>query len=176
MAKFFANGGEMLEWKTGFTLSDDLTWNSHVEKVIKKGNSRLYALRQRNMAGLSQTDLVTLFCSFVRSTVEYAAPAWWNITLHLSDLIESIQKRALQIIYLLLTYEDALARSGFRTLVTRREDLCKSFMCKLRANDINVYNNPVAKIVNSSSQVPDLAEHNYQPMYPSLGRTGLKTL
>ena len=166
----------MLEWQTGFTLSDDLTWNSHVEKVIKKGNSRLYALRQLKKAGLSQTDLVTLFCSFVRSTVEYAAPAWWNITLHLSDLIESIQKRALQIIYLLLTYEDALARSGFGTLVTRREHLCKSFMCKLRATDINVYNNPVAKIVNSLSQVPDLAEHNYQPMHPSLGRTGLKTL
>ena len=146
----------------GLALSDDLTWNSDVEKLIKKANSRLYALRQLKKAGLSQTDLVTIYCSFVRSTVEYAGPAWSNVTLHLTDLIESIQKRALRIIYPLLTYEDDLVRSGFGNLVTRREHLCKSFMCKLRANDINVYNNPVAKIVNSLSQVFNLAEHNYQ--------------
>ena len=29
-------------------------------------------------ACLSQTDLVIIYCSFARSTVEYAAPAWSN--------------------------------------------------------------------------------------------------
>ena len=132
-----------------------------MEKVIKKANSRLYAPGQLKKAGLSQTDLVTIYCSFVRSTVEYAAPAWSNVTLHLSDLIESIQKRALRIIYPLLTYEDALARSGLGTLMTRRKNLCKYFIRKLRSNDINIHNNPVAKLISSLSQVTELAEHNY---------------
>ena len=114
----------------GFILSNDLTWNSHVEKINKKANSRLYALRQLKKAGLSKTDLVIIYCSLVRSVVEYAAPAWSNVTIYLSDLIETIQKRALRIIYPSLTYEGALVHSGFRTLVARRKDLCKSFMHK----------------------------------------------
>ena len=130
----------------GVTLSNDLTWNSHVEKVIKKANSRLYALRQLKKAGLSITDLVIIYCSFVRSVVEYAAPAWSNVTMYLSDSIETIQKRALRIIYPSLTYGDALVHSSLKTLVARREDLCKSFMHKLRSNNINVNNNPVAQL------------------------------
>ena len=69
----------------GVTPSNDLTWNSHVEKVIKKAISRLYALHQLKKAGLSKTDLVIIYGSFVRSVVEYAAPAWSNVTMYLSD-------------------------------------------------------------------------------------------
>ena len=35
-------------------------------------------------------------------------------------------------------------------------------MRKLRPNDINIHNNPVAQIINSLSRVPELAEHNYK--------------
>ena len=156
----------------GVTLSNDLTWNSHVEKVIRKANSRLYAPRQLKKAGLSKTDLVIIYSSFVRSVVEYAAPAWSNVTMYLSDSIETIQKRSLRIIYPSLTYEDALVHSSLRTLVARREDLCKSFIHKLRSNNINVNNNPVAQLINTQSQVH---EHNYelrtQPINPPFPRT-----
>ncbi len=133
----------------GLTLSHDLSWNCYVQKVIKKANSRLYTLRQLKKAGLSRIDLVNTYCSFVRSAIEYAAPAWTN-------LIECIQKRALRIIFP-STYEDALAHSGLGTLEARREDPCKSFMRKLRLNN-NVNNNPLAHIINTFSLVP---EHNY---------------
>ncbi len=141
----------------GLTLSHDLSWNCHVETVIKKANSRLYALRPLKKAGLSQIDLVNTYCSFVRSAIEYAAPAWSNVTIHLSNLIECIQKQALRIIFPSSTYEDALAHSGLGTLEARREDLCKYFMRKLRLNN-NANNNPVAQIINTFSQLP---EHNY---------------
>ena len=117
-----------------------------MEKVIKKANSRLYALRQLKKAGLSKTDLVIIYCSIVRSVVEYAAPAWLNVTIYLSDSIETIQKRALRIIHPSLTY--VLVHSSLRTLVARRENLCKSFMHKLKSNNINVNNNPVAQLIN----------------------------
>ena len=80
----------------GVTLSNELTWNSHVEKTIKKANSRLHALRQLKKIGQSKTDLVIMYCSFVRSVVQYAAPAWSNDTMYLSDSIETIQKWVLQ--------------------------------------------------------------------------------
>ena len=40
---------------------------------------------------------------------EYASPAWAGLTQYLSDQIESIQKRALKIIFPSLCYEDALS-------------------------------------------------------------------
>ena len=55
--------------------SDDHSWNCHVDYVIRKENSRLYALRQLEKAGLSQSDLVNIYCSFIRSRIEYASPA-----------------------------------------------------------------------------------------------------
>ena len=94
-----------------------------------------------------------MYYSFVRSVVEYAAPTRSNVTIYLLDLIKTIQKRALRIIYPSLTYEVALVDSDSRTLVPRRESLCKSFMYKLRTNNINVNNNPVAQLINTLSQV-----------------------
>ncbi len=74
-----------------------------MENVIKKANCRFYALRQLKKAGLSQIDLVNIYYSFVRSAIEYAAPACSNVTIHLSNLIECIQKRALRIILTIST-------------------------------------------------------------------------
>ena len=88
--------------------------------------------------------------------------------MYLSDSIETIQKRALRIIYPSLTYGDALVHSSLRTLVARR----RSFIHKLRSNNINVNNNPVAQLINTQSQVH---EHNYelrtQPTKPPFTRT-----
>ena len=78
----------------------------------------------------------------------------------------------MRIIYTSLTYEGALVHSGLRTLVARREDLCKSFMHKLRSNNINVNNNPLAQLINTLAQGH---EHNYQlrtqPINPPFART-----
>ena len=142
-----------------------------METITKKANSRLYALRQLK-ACLSKTDLLIIYCSFVRSVAEYAAPAWSNVAIYLSDSIETMQKRAVRIIYASLTNEDALVHSGLRTSVARREDLCTSFMHKLRSNNINVNNNPVAQLISTLSQ---RHEHNYQlrtqPKNPPFTRT-----
>ncbi|CAB4038353.1 RNA-directed DNA polymerase from mobile element jockey, partial [Paramuricea clavata] len=61
-------------------LSDDLSWNCHVDYVIKKANTRLYALRILKKAGLSKSELVDIYCSFIRSRIEYASPAWSSST------------------------------------------------------------------------------------------------
>ncbi|XP_068749326.1 uncharacterized protein [Montipora capricornis] len=55
----------------GLHISNDLTWNSHCETVYKKAVKRLYGLRVLKKAGMSTGDLVSVYCSIVRSTVEY---------------------------------------------------------------------------------------------------------
>ena len=40
----------------GLMISDDLSWNCHGDYVIKKANSRFYALRLLKKAGLSHSE------------------------------------------------------------------------------------------------------------------------
>ena len=84
----------------GVILSDDLTWNMHVDSIVKKAAKRVYMLYQLKRAGIRQTDLVNVYVSVVRPVLEYACPVWHtNLTKYLSDNIEMIQKRALKSIF-----------------------------------------------------------------------------
>ena len=87
-----------------------------MDRLLKKANTRLYALRQLKKAGLSHPDdLVNIYCSFLRPCVEYASPVWSrsDLTEYLSKLIESVHKRALKIIYHLFSYKDARNKIGY---------------------------------------------------------------
>ena len=53
--------------RQGVYLSDDLTWNEHVTHIVKKGSKRLYALRALKKCGLSDNQLILVFCSIIRS-------------------------------------------------------------------------------------------------------------
>ena len=70
------------------------SWTKHVENIVKKAGKRLYMLYQLKSAGISQSDLVTVYLSVVRSVLEYACPVRsTNLQQYLSDNIEKIQKR-----------------------------------------------------------------------------------
>ena len=56
----------------GVTISHDLSWNKHVENIVKKAGKRLYMMYQLKRAGISQSDLVTVYLSVVRPVLEYA--------------------------------------------------------------------------------------------------------
>ena len=119
----------------GVLLREDLSWCDHVDYVIKKANSRLYALRKLKKAGLSDKDLVTIYSSFIRSRIEYASPAWSTLTQGQSDLIESIQRRALRILLPEMSYQDALNYTGLKKLSTRRHNSCEQFIRKLKLDN-----------------------------------------
>ena len=95
-----------------FYISDDLSWNAHIEHIVKKANKRLYALRALKKSGLTITQLVQVYCSIVRSVLEYACPVWAALPKYLDDVIESVQKRALRIVLPNCHYDDALIQFG----------------------------------------------------------------
>ena len=70
----------------GVHWSNDLTWNSHADYIMKKANSRLYSLRKLRKAGLKQSDFATVYCSFIRSILEYASPSWPTLSSTLSNV------------------------------------------------------------------------------------------
>lgn len=74
--------------------------NHRVEVVVQKGNRRLYSLRVPiKQCGAPPTSLAKVYTTTVRPVLEYAAPVWQNIPDFLSYKIESIQKRAMRIIF-----------------------------------------------------------------------------
>ena len=108
----------------GVYISEDLSWNVHIEHVVKKANKGLCALRALKKSGLNIMQLVQLYCSIVRSVLEYACPVWAALPKYLDDAIESVQKRALRIFLSNCHYDDALIQSGITALSKRRVEAC----------------------------------------------------
>ena len=104
----------------GVYISEDLSWNVQIEHIVKKANKCLYALRALKKSGLTIKQLVQVYCSIVRSLLEYACPVWAALPKYLDDAIESVQKRALRIILPNCHYDDALIQSGITVLSQRR--------------------------------------------------------
>ena len=53
------------------------------------------------------------------------------LTKEQSDRPETVQKRALRVVYHDLSYRQALALTGMQTFHQRREDICKDFFLQL---------------------------------------------
>jgi hypothetical protein len=65
-------GGDVVERVSSFKLlgvwlTNNLSWNIHGDKILKKANSRIYALRLLKKAGLSPLNIVQIYCAVIRS-------------------------------------------------------------------------------------------------------------
>ena len=100
----------------GVYISRDLTWDIHVEYILKKANKRLYILRALRRSGVSVPDMVNIYCAVIRSVVEYASPVFSDLLAFLCCALERMQKRALSIILPGVSYQEALCQSGLAPL------------------------------------------------------------
>ena len=116
----------------GIIISDDLKWNVHAEYVIAKAAKRLYALRLLKRAGVMPEDMLKVYTYNIRSVFEYAAQVWQDIPAYLSDAIESIQRRALRMIFPNSSYQHALDQANLTSLADRRILISKKLMADLR--------------------------------------------
>ena len=99
------------------------------------------------------SDLITVYCSLIRSVIEYASAVFANLPKYLSDALEGIQKRALRIILPNLHYDEALILSGLPSLEDRRAAACESFMRNLKPS------NPVFGLATRNGRVTTV--HSY---------------
>ncbi len=53
----------------GVTLSNNLSWNAHVDSIVNKAGKRMYMLFQLKRAGVCQSDLVRIFVTIIRPVV-----------------------------------------------------------------------------------------------------------
>ena len=137
----------------GVTIRDDFKWNDHIFNVTSKAAKRLYLLSQLKRAGICASDLVSFYCSTIRSVLEYACQVFHSsLPYYLSEELERIQKRALRIIFPYASYNSALKEAGIPSLYDRRASLSSDLF-----NDIVLdINHKLAGLL------PPKAEHHRQ--------------
>ena len=131
-------GGEPLEviYTTrllGVIISSDLNWSSHVNDVTSRATKKLWILIRFKSLGASTQQLLQVYVTRVRSTLEFAAPVFHSgLTKLQSNQLETVQKKAAAIILaqLYTNYETALLHLNLERLDHRRDKLCLSFALK----------------------------------------------
>ena len=84
----------------GVTISSNLKWGIHVKDITHRANVSIALLKLLNKFSVPPSHSLRMYTSFVRPHLEYACPVWHpGISREESDKIESIQKRALRIIF-----------------------------------------------------------------------------
>ncbi len=116
----------------GVTISSDLSWEEHVDKIHGKGCQRIHYITLLRRAGISADQLLKIYLSVIRPTLEYACQVWHcGLTVEQSRLLENVQKRVLRKIYPQLTYQDALLEAKIPSLAERRVILCQTMFNKM---------------------------------------------
>ena len=117
------------------TVSNDLTWNMHVDNIVSKAGKWLYVLYKLKRCGIRQRGLVQIYIAIIRPVLAYVCPVWNTcLPLYLSEAIEMIQERASQSIYPGMHYNDILMLLKRPRLKERRDGLCKTYFDRLNSN------------------------------------------
>ena len=117
----------------GVTLTSNLSWSAHVNDICKRATKKLWVLIRFKSLGGSQEQLLKVFQTRVRSTLEFAAPVFHSgLSQDQSRQIEMVQKKAFAIIlgngY--SNYQSALSVLCQDRLDARRLHLCSKFALK----------------------------------------------
>jgi len=112
----------------GLHVSDNLTWNEHISEICSKAAKRLHFLKLLKRAAMSNDDLLYYYTTVIRPVTEYACVVWHtSLTKGQTLQLESIQKRALKIIYGNNTVDVSHVLNSLPSLSERRDFLTKKF-------------------------------------------------
>jgi len=121
-------------------ISANLSWSHHVAFIVAKACRRLFFVYQLLRSGVDIKDIISVYCSLIRSVLEYNCPVWHcGLTQAQSADIEAVQKRVMKILFPHLCYDDALSLTGLEKLSTRREAQVRSVFAdiKCKTNILN---------------------------------------
>lgn len=120
----------------GVTLTNDLSFYEHVEKIAAKTRAKTWALSKLRRKGLSEKNLIKTYKCLIRPSLEYAAAAWHSLlTAGQSALLERQQSQALKNIFgPSLSAATLRKKADIETLHSRREALVTRFAKKSLAN------------------------------------------
>ena len=81
-------------------------------------------MKQFRKAGVSKDDLMFYYQSVVRPVLEYVCPCWHlNLTKELTKQLEDVQRRALQVIFGNIPYDEVRCAHNIPSLAELRLEL-----------------------------------------------------
>ena len=109
----------------GVTISNNLTWNEHIDQAIKKASKRMYFLIQLRRAKVPRNEIILFYASCIGSVLTYASPVFfYALPMYLKKDLERVEKRALAIICPGLSHMDALELSNIVSINDYIAGLC----------------------------------------------------
>jgi len=121
------------------TVSSDVSWEAHVNTICARVAPGLYYLKQLKRTVLPAAELPYFYLTVIRPVLEYGSAVWHHgLTVAQSQKLESLQKRALRIIYQIICdmpYESACAFAGVQPLSARRYTLGRRFFRSITQSD-----------------------------------------
>ena len=121
----------------GVDISDDLTWETHINRITKTANQTLGFLK-RNIKIHSEELKATAYKALVRPKLEYCCTVWSPYQQTLIQQIEAVQRRAARWVKRnyrqTASVSDMLQELGWRTLEQRRIDNRLSLCYKIVNN------------------------------------------
>jgi hypothetical protein len=126
----------------GVIVSDDLTWDEHINNCTSRANKRLGMIKR--CIGYKCSEMVKLKCytSMVRPLVEYNTVVWSCNTKKILSKVESLQRRATKFILndFNADYKTRLNMCGLLPLCLRRQflDCVFTYNSLMGLNDFNI--------------------------------------
>ena len=77
----------------GVDITSNLSWNPHIDRIVKKGNSMLGFLR-RNLQVNSRETKASAYFTLVGPNLEYCSNVWIPYAIQVKQRIAMVQRRA----------------------------------------------------------------------------------
>ena len=120
----------------GFIFNQRGDASSQVDNLCTKFRQKVWSLRHLRKSGFSEPELLTVYKTYLRPTLEYSAPIYHSmITAEQEHQLEKQQYFALKNIYgFVYSHNELLQMSGLETLKERRMASVLKFAQKTAAN------------------------------------------
>ena len=153
---FIYMGNEFLESEDsvkllGVQIDQNLNFEEHINKMLKKGNQKLHAL-MRISPFLDKDKLRLMMKTFIESQFNYCPLIWMCHSRTLNSKINKLQERALRVVYKdnHLTFEELLDLDKSFTIHERNLQKLASEMYKVKHN---LAPEPVQELFRESSEL-----------------------
>ena len=111
----------------GTIISNDLSWDQNISKIVKNANARMELVRRVASFGTPVEDIKNIYILFVRSILEQSATVWHSsLTQENINDLERVQKSAIKVILQenYSSYKQGVAQLNIESLASRRELKC----------------------------------------------------
>ena len=120
----------------GMTINNKLSWNLHIDEVVKKVSKRIYYLIQLKRANIPLKDLVLFYVTCIRSIIDYGISViYYSLPKYLCSELERLQKRVVRIICPNTNYEEALIICGLELLSVHHDHICTKLFQTVAAEE-----------------------------------------